>query len=234
MAARNGKASDVSSSCSFPQAADAGPRHLWAGRAPSRRPPSPSGSCFCLLLLTSSRPGDAASGSIGMASSALYLLLAYPLMMLLLCISPHQAQRCPMQNYGRFFILLLTAFGALREPCRHLVRARRIPKNSPYRHRACGHHALTLSWGFVHTAFALHYAHEYYRGSKSPAGCNSRAARSMSTPIILGLCAWLSSPVIGTIRVSPRCRRYHRQRSSAVPRPCTASSRSCSTRRCWR
>ena len=69
-----------------------------------------------------------------------------------------------IQDEGRFSILIVTAaaaFASLAAIIVELSGAQREPKLLLFA-------VLTtvLSWGVVHTIFALHYAHEYYRGSK--------------------------------------------------------------------
>jgi uncharacterized membrane protein len=76
--------------------------------------------------------------------AALYLVLAYIMMMR--CDVGHIRRSAVMQDDGRFLLLLLTALGAFAS----LVAIVTI----------------VLSWAIVHTAFSLHYAHEFYRGKK--------------------------------------------------------------------
>ncbi len=65
-------------------------------------------------------------------------------------------------------ILLLTAFGALASPAA-IVFELGASKGSPPRTGGWPSSRITLSWAVVHTAFSLHYAHEFYRG-KTPGG----------------------------------------------------------------
>jgi uncharacterized membrane protein len=72
-----------------------------------------------------------------------------------------------LQDDGRFLILLVTAIGAFAS-----IAA--IVSELGTEHRGATELALAtvtiaLSWAAVHTTFALHYAHDYYRG-KAPGG----------------------------------------------------------------
>ncbi len=97
--------------------------------------------------------------------TALYLVLAY--IMMLRCDVAHIRRSAVMQDDGRFLLLLLTALGAFASLARHRDRARRL-EGQPGRADP-GHVTIVLSWAIVHTAFSLHYAHEFYR-DKKPGG----------------------------------------------------------------
>ena len=99
------------------------------------------------------------------AFAALYLVLAY--VMMLRCGVAHIKRSAILQDDGRFLILLLTAFGALASLLA-IVFELGASKGSPAG-LAVAILTITLSWTAVHTAFALHYAHEFYRG-KTPGG----------------------------------------------------------------
>lgn len=94
--------------------------------------------------------------------AALYLALAY--IMMLRCDTGHIRQSAIMQDDGRFLLLLLTALGALASLAAIVFELGVSKGNKAGLVLAIG--TITLSWAAVHTAFALHYAHEYYRGSK--------------------------------------------------------------------
>lgn len=94
---------------------------------------------------------------------ALYLLLVYTLVFS--AGVRHVRRNAVIQDDGRFLILLVTATGAFAS-----IAA--IVFELDAQHRGAfelGLATLTiaLSWAAVHTTFALHYAHEYYRGSKT-------------------------------------------------------------------
>jgi uncharacterized membrane protein len=93
---------------------------------------------------------------------ALYLLLVY--IMMARCGLAHIRRNAVLQDDGRFLILLVTALGAFAS-----IAA--IVFELAGSHRSAVELALAtvtvaLSWAAVHTAFALHYAHDYYRGAK--------------------------------------------------------------------
>jgi uncharacterized membrane protein len=69
-----------------------------------------------------------------------------------------------MQDDGRFLIVMVTALGAFAS-----IAAIVLELGGTHRagtQLALATVTIALSWAVVHTAFALHYAHEYYRGSK--------------------------------------------------------------------
>jgi uncharacterized membrane protein len=92
------------------------------------------------------------------AFAALYLVLVYTMM---LQSAHHNTIRnhAVLQDDGRVLILLLTGLGAFASiaaivfelGARHGVAALGLAMLT-----------ITLSWATVHTAFALHYAHDYY------------------------------------------------------------------------
>lgn len=76
----------------------------------------------------------------------------------------HIRRNAVLQDDGRFLILLVTALGAFAS-----IAA--IVLELDAKHRAAPELVLAtltiaLSWAAVHTTFALHYAHEFYRGAK--------------------------------------------------------------------
>ena len=96
------------------------------------------------------------------AFSALYLVLAY--VMMLRCGVAHIKRSAVVQDDGRFLILLLTALGAFASLAA-IVSELGASKDNPMA-LPVAVVTLALSWSVVHTAFALHYAHEFYRGKK--------------------------------------------------------------------
>ncbi|MCO5132057.1 MAG: DUF1345 domain-containing protein [Xanthobacteraceae bacterium] len=88
-----------------------------------------------------------------------YLLLTYG--MILREGVRHVRRYAIMQDDGRFLILMVTALGAF-------ASLAGIVSELNASHRGAFELALvattiTLTWTTVHTTFALHYAHEYYR-----------------------------------------------------------------------
>ena len=94
--------------------------------------------------------------------AALYLVLAY--IMMLRCDVAHIRRSAVMQDDGRFLILLLTVFGALAS-LGAIVFELGASKGDPAG-LILATATIALSWVLVHTAFALHYAHDFYRGKK--------------------------------------------------------------------
>ena len=97
--------------------------------------------------------------------AALYLVLAYLLM--LRCDVNHIRRSAALEDDGRFLILLVTALGALASLGAIVFELGASKGNPPGLILATV--TIALSWVLVHTAFALHYAHDFYRG-KTPGG----------------------------------------------------------------
>ena len=93
---------------------------------------------------------------------ALYLLLVY--MMVWWSGLSHIKRNAVLQDDGRFLILMMTALGAFASLAAILSELGEAHRNPPQLIFATA--TIALSWAAVHTAFALHYAHEYYRGAK--------------------------------------------------------------------
>ena len=94
--------------------------------------------------------------------ASFYLALAY--VMMFRCDHSHIRRNAILQDDGRFLILLVTALGAFAS-----IGA--IVFELSASHRGASELTLAtvtvaLSWALVHTSFALHYAHDYYRGAK--------------------------------------------------------------------
>jgi uncharacterized membrane protein len=93
---------------------------------------------------------------------ALYLLLVYTMV---LRSGLHFIRRnAVLQDDGRFLIPLLTALGAFASIAAIVFELGASKHAMP--ELALATLTITLSWAAVHTGFALHYAHEYYRGAK--------------------------------------------------------------------
>ena len=91
--------------------------------------------------------------------AALYLLLVY--IMMLRSEHQHIRYHAAMQDDGRFLILVVTALGAFASIAAIVFE---LGAGHGIAGLALAALTITLSWGVVHTAFALHYAHDYYRG----------------------------------------------------------------------
>jgi uncharacterized membrane protein len=93
---------------------------------------------------------------------AVYLVLV--VVMMLRCDHRHIRRSAILQDDGRFLILTVTALGAFAS-----IAAIVFELGASHRGAsglALATATIALSWAAVHTAFALHYAHDYYRGSK--------------------------------------------------------------------
>jgi len=69
-----------------------------------------------------------------------------------------------LQDDGRFLILLVTALGAFASIAAIVFELG--GKDRGATQLVLATLTIALSWAVVHTAFALHYAHDYYRGAK--------------------------------------------------------------------
>ena len=93
----------------------------------------------------------------------LYLGLAYTTV--ISRSSDRIRRQAALQDDGRFLILILTsvaAFASIAAIVLELGAAHRQPAQL-----VLAVVTIALSWAAIHTTFALHYAHEYYRGPKA-------------------------------------------------------------------
>jgi uncharacterized membrane protein len=93
---------------------------------------------------------------------ATYLTLVYT--MVLRSGLAHIKRNAVLQDDGRFLILMVTALGAFASIAA-IVFELGATRHSPPE-LALATVTIALSWITVHTTFALHYAHEFYRGDK--------------------------------------------------------------------
>jgi uncharacterized membrane protein len=93
---------------------------------------------------------------------ALYLVLVYSLVFS--SGLAHIRRNAILQDDGRFLILLVTALGAFASIAAIVFGLDAQHRSSP--ELALATVTIALSWAAVHTTFALHYAHEFYRGAK--------------------------------------------------------------------
>jgi uncharacterized membrane protein len=93
---------------------------------------------------------------------SLYLALVY--IMVLRSGIAHIRRNAVLQDDGRFLILLVTALGAFASIAAIVFELG--ASNRSASGLALATITIALSWAAVHTGFSLHYAHEYYRGSK--------------------------------------------------------------------
>jgi uncharacterized membrane protein len=94
--------------------------------------------------------------------AALYLLMAYAMMFR--CDHSHIRRNAILQDDGRFLILLVTALGAFASIAAIVLELGASQRAASQLTLAIV--TIALSWAAVHTTFALHYAHDYYRGAK--------------------------------------------------------------------
>ena len=127
------------------------------GRAPSL--PSLIGIIACLLLPHSLRLVTRLL--IGWdVFAALYLILVFTVVFG--SGVAHIRRNARLQDDGRFVILLVTAIGAFASIAAIVFELGEHNHSAP--ELALATLTIALSWAAVHTTFALHYAHEYYRG----------------------------------------------------------------------
>jgi uncharacterized membrane protein len=93
---------------------------------------------------------------------AMYLVLVYTMMLRSGLGSIRRT--AALQDDGRFLIPLLTALGAFASLAAIVTELGAAHRGPPELMLATL--TIALSWAAVHTAFALHYAHDYYRGAK--------------------------------------------------------------------
>lgn len=94
--------------------------------------------------------------------ATIYLVLAY--FMMFRCDHGHIKTRALMEDDGRVLIMMVTQAGALASIAAIVFELGASKKSVPGLTLAVV--TIALSWALVHTAFALNYAHDYYRGSK--------------------------------------------------------------------
>jgi uncharacterized membrane protein len=94
--------------------------------------------------------------------AALYLVLVFT--MVFRSGLTHIRRNAVLQDDGRFLILLVTGLGAFASIAAIVFELGASNRSAPALVLATV--TIVLSWAAVHTVFSLHYAHEYYRGSK--------------------------------------------------------------------
>jgi len=80
------------------------------------------------------------------------------------CDHSHIRRNAILQDDGRFLILLVTALGAFASIAAIVFELGASKRGASELTLAVA--TIVLSWAAVHTTFALHYAHDYYRGAK--------------------------------------------------------------------
>jgi uncharacterized membrane protein len=94
--------------------------------------------------------------------ASVYLALAY--VMMARCGLAYIRRNAVLQDDGRFLILLVTALGAFASIAAIVLELGASHRSAP--ELALATATIALSWAAVHTTFALHYAHDFYRGRK--------------------------------------------------------------------
>jgi uncharacterized membrane protein len=108
---------------------------------------------------------------------AFYLMLVYTLVFR--SGLAHIRRNAILQDDGRFLILLVTALGAFASIAAIVLGLDETHRSGP--ELALATVTIALSWAAVHTTFALHYAHEYYRGDK-PGGLDFPSGHADEKP----------------------------------------------------
>jgi uncharacterized membrane protein len=93
---------------------------------------------------------------------SVYLVLVY--IMMSRCGLAYIRRNAILQDEGRFLILLVAALGAFASIAAIVFELGASHHSAP--DLALATVTIALSWAAVHTTFALHYAHEFYRGPK--------------------------------------------------------------------
>jgi uncharacterized membrane protein len=93
---------------------------------------------------------------------AFYIVLVY--IMMLRSNHRYIRRNAVLQDDGRFLIPVFTALGAFASIAAIVFELGGTHHGLP--RLAFATLTIALSWAAVHTAFALHYAHDYYRGAK--------------------------------------------------------------------
>jgi uncharacterized membrane protein len=105
--------------------------------------------------------------------TALCVYLAFAFRLMSGCDANHIRRRAAVQDEGRFTILVLVVLSALASLV--AILAELSAANRQPAQLALAGATILLSWTFMHTIFALHYAHEYY-GERAAAKAAEKAA----------------------------------------------------------
>ena len=111
--------------------------------------------------------------------AASYLVLVFAMMAR--CDHSNIRRNAVLQDDGSIIILLVAALGAFASIAAIVFELGASKHAPPELALAIG--TITLSWAAVHTTFALHYAHEFYRADKPgglafPSGDDAEAAEA--------------------------------------------------------
>ncbi len=120
----------------------------------------------CLLLpplLPAGLPGPTRALVAWDLGAGLYVALAWTMM--LRGSVERMRSRARIEDDGAVAVLALTLVAAVASVAAivlELVGCRNLPASSQTPHLVLAGATILISWCFVHTAFAIHYAHEYY------------------------------------------------------------------------
>jgi len=119
-----------------------------------------------LLMIPPTVSGPTRALLAWVAGAGLYLALAW--IMMLRSSVEQMRWRAKRQDDGAVVVLVLTVFAALASLAAivlELIGVRHYPPRAQTWHLALSVITILCSWFIVHTAFALHYAHEFYEGA---------------------------------------------------------------------
>lgn len=91
---------------------------------------------------------------------AVYLVLSY--WMMARASVAEIRRRAAIQDEGAFVLLILTGAAAIASLVAIIAEVAKTPEGEGWDKLAVGMLTIVMSWLFMHTIFALHYAHEYY------------------------------------------------------------------------
>ena len=159
---------------------------------------------------------------------ALYLALAIHV-----CATPTSgasAAMPPGRTTGSWTILTCTVAAALASLAAIFAELGMSATGAarPRSHLFLAASTILLSWAFIHTMFALHYAHEFYDETRRARHELSGRRPASGLPGLRLLLVRDRHDLAGVRRGD------HQQARSVAPPPPTASCRFCSTRRCSR
>lgn len=143
------------------------------------------------------------------ASLVLYLVLAYRTV--LACDQNYIRRQAALQDDGRFLILIMTLVAAFASIAAIVMELGIKPQQAPRLILAIV--TIGLSWATIHTTFALHYAHDYYRsdsdgGLKFPGGAAPDYWDFVYFSFVIGMTAQVSDVGI-TDRIIRRTATAH-------------------------
>jgi uncharacterized membrane protein len=110
-------------------------------------------------------PGEPMTRALVGWDLAVLIYLTAAVVMMTRCTTPaHMKRNAADQDEGAAAILILTIAAALASIAAIFVELASVEQSAPGygRYAAFAIGTIVLSWMFIHTIFALHYAHEFY------------------------------------------------------------------------